>query len=169
VNPFDKACVQPASYDIHLSASFRTFRRPTPFYSNRFVIDPSNLPLPLTREFEAPAYTLYPGVFLLGSTVETVNIPPNMVARVEGKSSLGRLGLLVHITAGFIDPGFRGTLTLELYNCNQNPILLREGMRIAQLSFETLTRRAAKPYGHKDLGSHYQNQNGATESRYEIH
>jgi dCTP deaminase len=166
VDPFDKACVQPASYDIHLGSSFRTFRRPEPFYSD-FVIDPSNLPLTLSREFEAPAYTLYPSDFLLGSTVETVNIPSNMVARVEGKSSLGRLGLLVHITAGFIDPGFRGTLTLELYNCNQRPILLREGMKIAQLSFEMLTRSAAKPYGHKDLGSHYQNQNGATESRYE--
>jgi dCTP deaminase len=94
-------------------------------------------------------------------------MPADLVARIEGKSSLGRLGLIVHATAGFVDPGFHGTLTLEITNFNSVPIVLRPGLPIAQLSFMTLDQAAERPYGHPDLGSHYQRQVDATESRYE--
>jgi dCTP deaminase len=109
---------------------------------------------------------IHPGEFCLGSTLERVELPADIVARIEGRSSLGRLGLIVHATAGFCDPGWQGTLTLELNNLTRVPIRLYAGLPIAQLSFMTLDAPAARPYGHEQLGSHYQGQEQATESRY---
>ncbi|HSC04788.1 MAG TPA: dCTP deaminase, partial [Solirubrobacteraceae bacterium] len=108
-----------------------------------------------------------PGEFCLGRTLEWVELPDDIVARIEGKSSIGRLGLIVHATAGFCDPGWKGTLTLELNNLTRIPIKLYPGLPIAQLSFMVLDRPAARPYGSPELGSHYQGQRAATESRYE--
>jgi dCTP deaminase len=109
---------------------------------------------------------IHPGEFCLGRTLEWVELPDDIVARIEGKSSLGRLGLIVHATAGFCDPGWKGTLTLELNNLTRVPIKLYPGLLIAQLSFMSLDRPALKPYGSPELGSHYQGQRAATESRY---
>jgi dCTP deaminase len=159
IDPFDEACVQPASYDVHLGDSFRKYR------SVR-TIDPQDSSTISTREILSNSLIIKPGEFFLGSTQEKIDIPGNIVARVEGKSSLGRIGLIVHATAGFIDPGFKGILTLELYNCNAAPIQLRAGMKIAQISFTYLTQSASRPYGHPELGSHYQHQTAATESRF---
>jgi dCTP deaminase len=112
-------------------------------------------------------FVLHPGEFVLGRTIEIVEIPDDIVCRIEGKSSIGRLGLIVHATAGFVDPGFKGSLTLEITNFNSVPIVLRPGLPIAQLSFMALDRAAQRPYGHPELGSHYHGQVEATESRYE--
>ena len=109
---------------------------------------------------------IHPGEFVLGRTLEWVELPDDVVSRIEGKSSVGRLGLIVHATAGFIDPGFNGTLTLEITNLTRIPIKLYPGLPIAQLSFMALDQPAERPYGHPDLGSHYQGQVDATESRY---
>jgi len=111
-------------------------------------------------------FVIHPGEFCLGATLENVTLPNNIVARIEGKSSLGRLGLIVHATAGFCDPGWHGTLTLELNNLTRVPIKLWAGLPIAQLSFMTLDAPAERPYGHAELGSHYQGQVAATASRY---
>ena len=113
------------------------------------------------------SFVIHPGEFCLGRTLEWVELPDDIVARIEGKSSLGRLGLIVHATAGFCDPGWKGTLTLELNNLTRIPIKLYPGLPIAQLSFMTLDRPALRPYGSPELGSHYQGQRAATESRYE--
>jgi dCTP deaminase len=112
------------------------------------------------------SFVIHPGEFCLGRTLEWVELPDDIVARIEGKSSIGRLGLIVHATAGFCDPGWQGTLTLELNNLTRIPIKLYPGLPIAQLSFMTLDRPAARPYGSPELGSHYQGQRAATESRY---
>ena len=146
IEPWDPALVQPASVDL---------RDP-----------PKNLTEHVEIADEA-TFVIHPGEFVLGVTLERVTIPDDVVARIEGKSSLGRLGLVVHATAGFCDPGWKGTLTLELANFNSVPIILRPGLPIAQLSFMALDRPAERPYGHPDLGSHYHGQVEATESRYE--
>jgi len=165
VDPWDPRMVQPASIDLRLGDSFR-------FFQNHKVsaIDLRDPPSNLTAEVVIPdgdAFVIHPGEFCLGRTLEWVQIPNDIVARIEGKSSLGRLGLIVHATAGFCDPGFEGTLTLELNNLTRVPIRLYPGLPIAQLSFMTLDRPAARPYGSPGLGSHYQGQRAATESRYE--
>jgi dCTP deaminase len=165
VKPWDPALVQPASVDLRLGDSFRVFHN-----HRAAVIDlrdgpPGNL----TEEVVATAedgFVIHPGEFCLGRTAEWVELPEDVVARIEGKSSLGRLGLIVHATAGFIDPGWKGTLTLELNNLTRVPIKLYPGLLIAQLSFMALDRPAEKPYGSPELGSHYQGQVAATESRY---
>ena len=113
------------------------------------------------------SFVIHPGEFCLGRTLEWVELPDDIVARIEGKSSLGRLGLIVHATAGFCDPGWRGTLTLELNNLTRVPIKLYPGLKIAQLSFMSLDAPALRPYGSPGLGSHYQGQRAATESRYQ--
>ena len=113
------------------------------------------------------SFVIHPGEFCLGRTLEWVELPDDIVARIEGKSSIGRLGLIVHATAGFCDPGWKGTLTLELNNLTRIPIKLYPGLPIAQLSFMALDRPALRPYGSPELGSHYQGQRAATESRYE--
>lgn len=109
---------------------------------------------------------IYPGEFFLGSTEETVTVPPDLVARVEGKSSLARMGILVHATAGFVDPGFTGRITLEFTNLSDRVFHLTDGMYICQISFEKLDRPAARPYGSEGLGSNYQGQTGTKESKY---
>ena len=165
IEPWDPLMVQPASVDLKLGTSFRVF------HNHRIqVIDLADPPTGLTERVEVgedEPFVIHPGEFVLGRTEEHVELPDDVVARIEGKSSLGRLGLIVHATAGFVDPGFRGTLTLEITNFNSVPIVLRPGLPIAQLSFMTLDRAAERPYGHPELGSHYHGQVEATESRYE--
>ncbi len=165
IDPWDPAMVQPASVDLRLGRSFRVFhnfRVP--------AIDLAEPPTNLTELVEledGESFVIHPGEFVLGRTDEWVELPDDIVARIEGKSSLGRLGLIVHATAGFVDPGWKGTLTLEITNLTRVPIILWPGKPIAQLSFMTLDRPAERPYGHPDLGSHYHGQVDATESRYE--
>lgn len=165
IEPWDPSMVQPASVDLNLGPSFRVFhnfRVP--------AIDLADPPTNLTEHVEladGESFVIHPGEFVLGRTEEFVEIPDDIVARIEGKSSLGRLGLIVHATAGFVDPGFKGTLTLEITNLTRVPIILWPGKPIAQLSFMTLDAPAERPYGHPDLGSHYHGQVEATESRYE--
>jgi dCTP deaminase len=165
IDPWDPDLVQPASIDLRLGDSFRVFHN-----HRASAIDLRNPPANLTEEVLVPAdepFVIHPGEFCLGRTLEWVELPDDIVARIEGKSSLGRLGLIVHATAGFCDPGWRGTLTLELNNLTRVPIKLYPGLPIAQLSFMTLDRPAQRPYGSPGLGSHYQGQRAATESRYE--
>jgi dCTP deaminase len=164
IAPWDARMVQPASVDLRLGRSFRVF------HNHRITaVDLGHPPAELTEQVhvdEGGSFVIHPGEFCLGATEEWVELPDDLVARIEGKSSLGRLGLVVHATAGFCDPGFQGTLTLELANFNSVPIILRPGLPIAQLSFMTLDRPAERPYGHPELGSHYHGQVDATESRY---
>lgn len=165
IDPWDPELVQPASVDLRLGDSFRVF------HNHRApAIDLREPPGNLTEEVAVPpqeSFVIHPGEFCLGRTLEWVELPDDVVARIEGKSSLGRLGLIVHATAGFCDPGWRGTLTLELNNLTRVPIKLYPGLQIAQLSFMALDRPAKRPYGSPELGSHYQGQRAATESRYE--
>jgi dCTP deaminase len=166
VDPWDPEMVQPASIDLRLGDSFRVF-------SNHRItaIDLREVPPNLTEEVtigEGDPFVIHPGEFCLGRTLERVELPDDLVARVEGKSSLGRLGLIVHATAGFVDPGWSGTLTLELNNLTRVPIKLYAGLPIAQLSVMALDRAAERPYGSPELGSHYQGQIAATESRYGV-
>jgi dCTP deaminase len=165
IDPWDEAMVQPASVDLRLGTSFRVF------HNHRITaIDLAEPPRNLTELVEVEddeSFVIHPGEFVLGRTQEHVELPDDIVARIEGKSSLGRLGLIVHATAGFVDPGFKGTLTLEITNLTRVPIILWPGKPIAQLSFMALDQPAERPYGHPDLGSHYHGQTEATESRYE--
>jgi dCTP deaminase len=164
IDPWDEAMVQPASVDLRLGTSFRVF------HNHRITaIDLADPPRNLTELVEVDddeSFVIHPGEFVLGRTQEHVELPDDIVARIEGKSSLGRLGLIVHATAGFVDPGFKGTLTLEITNLTRVPIKLYAGLPIAQLSFMTLDAPAEHPYGSPELGSHYQGQTAATESRY---
>jgi dCTP deaminase len=164
IDPWDESLVQPASVDLRLGDSFRVF------HNYRVTsIDLSDPPRGLTEEVKVEngePFVIHPGEFALGRTQEWVELPDDVVARIEGKSSIGRLGLIVHATAGFCDPGWKGTLTLELNNLTRVPIKLYAGLPIAQLSFMTLDAPALRPYGHEQLGSHYQGQVEATESRY---
>jgi dCTP deaminase len=165
MRPWNPELVQPASIDLRLGDTFRVFHN-----HRAAVIDlREGPPKALTEEVVATpedGFVIHPGEFCLGRTEEWVELPDDVVARIEGKSSLGRLGLIVHATAGFIDPGWKGTLTLELNNLTRVPIKLYPGLLIAQLSFMGLDRAAERPYGSKELGSHYQGQVAATESRY---
>ena len=171
IDPLHKECIQPASVDLRLDRTFRVFRpygRPSgrvtrrPFVDVRQPVD--DLTDLVTIEDEKP-FIIQPGSFCLASTVETVTLPDDIVARVDGKSSLGRLGLLVHATAGYVDPGWTGRLTLELSNQSPMPIALYYGMRIAQVSFLRLSTPVDRPYGSAQLGSKYQGQTGPTPSR----
>jgi dCTP deaminase len=164
IDPWDEGMVQPASVDVRLGNSFRVFHN-----HKVTAIDLREPPAGLTEHVdvsEGEPFVIHPGEFCLGRTLESVELPDDIVARLEGKSSLGRLGLIVHATAGFCDPGWRGTLTLELNNLTRVPIRLYAGLPIAQLSFMALDAPAERPYGHEELGSHYQGQVEATESRY---
>lgn len=164
LDPWDPGNLQPASVDLRLGNSFRVF------HNHRITaIDLREPPTNLTEEVvvdEGEPFVIHPGEFCLGRTLEWVELPDDVVARVEGKSSLGRLGLIVHATAGFCDPGWKGTLTLEFNNLTRVPIKLYSGLAIAQLSFMALDAAAQRPYGSEGLGSHYQGQMAATESRY---
>ena len=163
LEPYDESLVQPSSIDVRLDRQFRTFE------NHRYPhIDPAEEQPDLTRLLEATPgepFILHPGEFALGSTYEVVSLPDDIAARVEGKSSLGRLGLLTHATAGFIDPGFSGHVTLELSNVATLPIKLWPGMKISQLCFFRLSSPAEHPYGSGVYGSRYQGQRGPTASR----
>lgn len=163
LHPWDPAMVQPSSIDIHLDRFFRLFD------NHKYpVIDPAADQSDLTRLVEVPAdgeFVLHPGEFVLGSTFEQVTLGNDVAARLEGKSSLGRLGLLTHSTAGFIDPGFSGHVTLELSNTATMPIKLYPGMRVGQFCFFQLSSAATNPYGAGASGSRYQGQRGPTASR----
>ena len=166
VDPIAEDALQPASVDIRLDHRFRVFR------STRHAFIDLARPLDdITELVQVPPKTpfiLHPNEFVLGSTRERIRLPDDMVSRVEGKSSLGRLGLLIHSTAGFIDPAWDGHITLELSNVNTIPITLYAGMRIGQLSFFPLSSPAEHPYGSPELGSSYQGQTGPTPSRYKL-
>jgi dCTP deaminase len=162
IDPFDPACVQPSSVDLHVDSQFRVFAN-----SRYPYIDVKEEMPDLTELVEVKpdeAFILHPGEFVLGSTAERVGIPNDLVARLEGKSSLGRLGLLIHSTAGYVDPGWDGYLTLELSNVANLPITLYPGMKIGQISFFMLTTEADVPYG--SAGNKYQGQRGPTPSRF---
>jgi dCTP deaminase len=164
VEPYDESMVQPSSIDVRLDRYFRVFLNHT-----MPVIDVKKDLEELTRLVEIDddqPFVLHPGEFVLGSTHEVISVPPELVARIDGKSSLGRLGLLIHSTAGFVDPGFQGHITLELSNVANLPITLYPGMKIGQISFLTMTTPADVPYGTGKLGSKYQGQRGPTPSRY---
>ncbi|GGL95946.1 dCTP deaminase [Nakamurella endophytica] len=163
VDPFDETLVQPASIDVRLDRLFRVFN------NSRYThIDPAVQQDELTALVEVPtgeAFVLHPGEFVLGSTFETVTLPDTLAGRLEGKSSLGRLGLLTHSTAGFIDPGFTGHITLELSNAANLPITLWPGMKVGQLCIFRLSSPSLHPYGSDVYGSRYQGQRGPTPSR----
>jgi len=164
IDPLDERCIQPSSVDLHVDRYFRVFRNDTTPY-----IDPKESQENLTELVEIPGdqcFILHPGEFVLGSTLERVALPDDLVARLEGKSSLGRLGLLIHSTAGFVDAGWNGHLTLELSNVANLPIAIYPGMKIGQISFLRMTTAAEKPYGSDGKGSKYQGQRGPTPSRY---
>lgn len=163
VDPMGRGCLQPSSVDVRLDQLFRTFRR-----TKWTHIDPAIEQDGLTELVEVPEgepFILHPGEFVLGSTVEHVELGARLAARLEGKSSLGRLGLLVHSTAGFVDPGFRGRITLELSNVSQLPVKLWPGMRIGQLCVLRLSSDATRVYGSNGVGSRYQDQVGPVASR----
>lgn len=163
LDPWDPGMVQPSSIDVRLDRYFRVFE------NHRYPsIDPAEEQSELTRLIEVDEdepFVLHPGEFVLGSTFEQVTLGPAVAARLEGKSSLGRLGLLTHSTAGFIDPGFGGHVTLELSNMATLPVKLWPGMKIGQLCFFQLTSPAEHPYGSAAYGSRYQGQRGPTPSR----
>jgi dCTP deaminase len=164
ITPFDDSLIQPSSVDLRVGSHFRVFR------NNRHPFIDVRVPMEGLTELvqasdEAP-FILHPGEFVLGTTLERVRVGVDMVARLEGKSSLGRLGLLIHSTAGFIDPGFDGNITLELSNVATLPITIYPGMKIGQISFLQMTTAATRPYGSDALSSKYQGQVEPTESRY---
>ena len=163
IEPYDEDLMQPSSLDVRVDRYFRVFRN-----SRYPYIDVKTEQEDLTElvEIGDEAFILHPGEFVLGSTLERVRLPDDLVARLEGKSSLGRLGLLIHSTAGFIDPGWDGHVTLELSNVANLPITIYHGMKIGQLSFVQLSEPAETPYGSGSLGSKYQGQKGPTPSRY---
>ncbi|MCP2194157.1 dCTP deaminase [Williamsia deligens] len=163
VEPFDPELVQPSSIDVRLDSLFRVFN------NTRYThIDPAMQQDELTTLVEPPTgepFVLHPGEFVLGSTLEVCTLPDDLAGRLEGKSSLGRLGLLTHSTAGFIDPGFTGHITLELSNVANLPITLWPGMKIGQLCLIRLSSPAENPYGSAGVGSKYQGQRGPTPSK----
>jgi len=164
IDPYDESLLQPSSVDVRVDRLFRVF------HNNRYpYIDVKVEQSELTELVEADdgqPFVLHPGEFVLGSTLERVRLPDDLVARLEGKSSLGRLGLLIHSTAGFIDPGWDGHVTLELSNVANLPITIYHGMKIGQISFMRMTEPARAPYGSDKIGSKYQGQRGPTPSRY---
>ena len=164
IDPYDPQDLQPSSVDLHLDRSFRVFR------NNRYAFIDVRTPQPdlteLLRVDDDEPFILHPGEFVLGQTVEWVELPNDLVARLEGKSSLGRLGLLIHSTAGYVDPGWKGNLTLELSNVANLPIALYFGMRIGQISFFRMSSTVDRPYGSAELGSKYQGQSEPTASAF---
>jgi dCTP deaminase len=164
IDPFDDACVQPSSVDLHVDDRVRVFA------NTRYPYIDVRREMPDLTELVEVAddepFILHPGEFVLGATAERVRLPDDLVARLEGKSSLGRLGLLIHSTAGYVDPGWDGYLTLELSNVANLPITIYPGMRIGQISFFRLGAPAEAPYGSAGRGSKYQGQRGPTPSRF---
>jgi dCTP deaminase len=164
IEPLDPDCIQPSSVDLHIDRYFRVFRNHT-----TGIIDVKKNLEDLTELIEIKeddVFILHPGEFVLGTTLERVRLPNDLVARLEGKSSLGRLGLLIHSTAGFVDAGWDGQLTLELSNVATLPITLYPNMKIGQISFIRMTTEADHPYGSGEAGSKYQGQVGPIPSKY---
>ncbi|WP_018295967.1 dCTP deaminase [Corynebacterium lubricantis] len=163
IEPYDPQLVQPSSVDVRMDKFFRVFN------NSRYThIDPKVEMEDLTTLVEVPegeAFVLHPGEFVLASTLEKFTLPADLAGRLEGKSSLGRLGLLTHSTAGFIDPGFSGYITLELSNVANLPITLWPGMKVGQLALFKMSSPAEVPYGTGKLGSKYQGQRGPTPSK----
>ena len=164
IRPYHHKDVQPSSVDLHLDRSFRVFR------NNRYPYIDVRAPQPDLTELlqvgDDEPFILHPGEFVLGQTLEWVELPADLVARLEGKSSLGRLGLLIHSTAGYVDPGWKGNLTLELSNVANLPIALYYGMKIGQISFFRMSSPVERPYGSPELGSKYQGQSEPTASEF---
>ena len=166
IDPLDEEDIQPASVDLHLDREVMVFTN-----SRRPYIDVKDSLESLTERVKVGAeepFILHPGEFVLGSTMENIELPDDLVARLEGKSSLGRIGLVIHSTAGFVDPGWKGHLTLELSNLSRLPITLYYGMKIGQISFLRLTTPADRLYGSESLNSKYQGQTGPTASRIHL-
>jgi len=164
IDPYDETLLQPSSVDVRVDRFFRVFHNARyPFID---VKEPQEELTELVEIAGDQPFILHPGEFVLGSTLERVQLPDDLVARLEGKSSLGRLGLLIHSTAGFVDPGWDGHVTLELSNVANLPITIYYAMKIGQLSFVQLSEPAERPYGSDVLGSKYQGQKGPTPSRY---
>src|SRR2546422_6783132 len=164
IDPFDEQCVQPSSVDLHVDRTFRTFHNARyPFIDVK--VDQPDLTELVEVEGDNP-FILHPGEFVLGSTLERVALPDDLVARLEGKSSLGRLGLLIHSTAGYVDPGWDGNLTLELSNVANLPITLYYGMKIGQISFQRMSSPVEVAYGDERIGSKYRGQRDPTASLY---
>jgi len=164
IDPFTPDAIQPSSIDLHLDRRFRVFRNNRyPFIDVR--TDQPDLTELVEIDPEQP-FILHPGEFVLGSTLERVALPDDLVARLEGKSSLGRLGLLIHSTAGYVDPGWDGNLTLELSNVANLPITLYYGMKIGQISFQQMSSPVEVAYGDDRIGSKYRGQTDPTASRY---
>jgi dCTP deaminase len=163
IDPYDERLLQPSSVDVRVDGYFRVFHNARYPYID--VREPQE-DLTELVEVDSEPFILHPGEFVLGSTLERIRLPDDLVARLEGKSSLGRLGLLIHSTAGFIDPGWDGHVTLELSNVANLPITIYRGMKIGQVSFVQLSEPAEAPYGSGGLGSKYQGQKGPTPSRY---
>jgi dCTP deaminase len=164
IDPYDGGLLQPSSLDVRVDRLFRVFRNSRYPYID-VKLEQADL-TELVEADDAEPFILHPGEFVLGSTLERVTLPDDLVARLEGKSSLGRLGLLIHSTAGFIDPGFDGHVTLELSNVANLPITIYPEMKIGQLSFVQMAEPAQTPYGAGALGSKYQGQRGPTPSAY---
>ncbi len=165
IEPFDENCLQPSSVDLHLDYRFLVFKNHTLGHID-VREDLSNLTQEVSSDDDDDPFMLHPGEFVLGSTLERVSVPEDLVARLEGKSSLGRLGLLIHSTAGYVDAGWDGQLTLELSNVSNLPITLYPSMKIGQISFVQMTTPADRPYGSSELGSKYKGQEGPKASRY---
>jgi dCTP deaminase len=164
IKPYDPQDLQPSSVDLHLDRRFRVFR------NNRYAYIDVRSPQPDLTEMLSVAddepFILHPGEFVLGQVLEWTELPDNLVARLEGRSSLGRLGLLIHSTAGYVDPGWKGNLTLELSNVANLPIALYYGMSIGQISFFRMSSPVERPYGSPALGSKYQGQSEPTASAF---
>jgi len=164
IDPYDASLLQPSSVDVRVDRFFRVF------HNNRYpyidVKQPQEELTELVEVDDETPFVLHPGEFVLGSTLERIRLPDDLVARLEGKSSLGRLGLLIHSTAGFIDPGWDGHVTLELSNVANLPITIYHAMKIGQVSFMQMTEPAETPYGAASIGSKYKGQRGPTASRY---
>jgi dCTP deaminase len=166
IDPYLPEAVQPSSVDLHVGNRFRVFRN-----NRTAVIDPRVEQPELTELVEINGdepFVLHPAEFVLGATFERVALPDDLVARLEGRSSLGRLGLMIHSTAGYVDPGWEGTLTLELSNVANLPIKLYDGMKIGQISFQRLSSAAEVAYGDARIGSLYRGQTDPTASRYHV-
>jgi dCTP deaminase len=164
IDPFDETLIQPSSVDVRVDRYFRVFHNARYPYID--VKEPQEDLTELVEVDEETPFILHPGEFILGSTLERIRLPDDLVARLDGKSSLGRLGLLIHSTAGFIDPGWDGHVTLELSNVANLPMTIYYGMKIGQVSFVQMSEPAETPYGADALGSKYQGQRGPTPSRY---
>ena len=161
IEPFDRNCVQPSTVNLHLSSEIRVFDN----WQHGVVDVKEKVDVSRLIKIKKEGFIIHPGEFLLGSTVEKITLPNDIAAKLEGRSSLGRLGLVVHATAGYVDPGFSGWLTFELSNLSRLPIRVYPGMKIAQICFFQMSSPVLRPYGSKGLGSKYQGQKGPTASR----